>query len=142
MRTQSNRLQLWALLVFAGFAVGVAFVRGPGPRDTVRVVGLVLAVAGLLGVIYARYTLGRSFSVTAKATELVTGGLYARIRNPIYVSGLVMIAGLILIVRIHLLWLALAALVVVQILRARAESRVLETRFGEAYRRYREQTWF
>jgi protein-S-isoprenylcysteine O-methyltransferase Ste14 len=30
----------------------------------------------------------------------------------------------------------------VQIVRARAEGRVLEERFGDAYRRYKDQTWF
>jgi protein-S-isoprenylcysteine O-methyltransferase Ste14 len=90
----------------------------------------------------ARYTLGRSFSIAAKATELVTTGVYSRIRNPIYVSGVIFIVGLIVIVRRPALGLILVIIVPMQILRARREARVLEAKFGEAYRQYRERTWF
>ena len=91
--------------------------------------------------ILARYTLGRSFSVTAKARALVTTGIYARIRNPIYVSSSVFVAGIFLIVRQPRLWLVLAAIIVMQIVRARNEARVLEAGFGDAYREYRRHTW-
>jgi protein-S-isoprenylcysteine O-methyltransferase Ste14 len=33
-------------------------------------------------------------------------------------------------------------MIVVQMLRARREARVLEAAFGDAYRDYRRQTWF
>lgn len=90
----------------------------------------------------SRWTLGSSFSVTAQARELVTRGIYSRIRNPIYVSGSVFIAGLILISGKPEMWILLAVIVVVQIVRARREARVLEAKFGDEYRRYRRQTWF
>jgi protein-S-isoprenylcysteine O-methyltransferase Ste14 len=101
-----------------------------------------LGLAGLAGVILARYTLGRSFSVAAKATELVTAGIYSRIRNPIYVSGIVFISGVFLMLRRPCLWLLLLLIVPMQILRARREARVLEATFGDAYRDYRRRTWF
>ena len=92
--------------------------------------------------IVSRYTLGRSFSIVPKATELVTGGIYSRIRNPIYVSGVICFVGLVLIVgKPHLLALLLV-LIPMQILRARREAAVLEAKFGDAYREYRKQTWF
>jgi protein-S-isoprenylcysteine O-methyltransferase Ste14 len=93
-------------------------------------------------VVLARYTLGRSFSVRAKATALVTTGIYSRIRNPIYVSGMFLIAGVCLIVRNPYLWLLLPAVAVLQTVRARREARVLEAEFGDAYREYRKRTWF
>jgi protein-S-isoprenylcysteine O-methyltransferase Ste14 len=87
-------------------------------------------------------TLGRSFSVQAKATALVTTGIYSRIRNPIYVFGALMIVGI--LIWAHQPWwlLVLVVLVPLQVWRARKEERVLEERFGEEYRDYNRKTWF
>ena len=134
--------RVWLILAIALYAVLEMFWTGPGPRDGLRWVGFVICLVGLAGVIWARWTLGHAFSVRAKATQLVTSGLYAKIRNPIYVSGLFMMVGLILMVRMTWLWAALALLFVMQILRARKEAAVLEEKFGEEYRRYRARTWF
>ena len=60
---------------------------------------------------------------------LVTNGLYSKIRNPIYVFGMVMIAGMIFLGRPEG-WLVLAAAIVGQTVRARRETRVLEVAFG------------
>ncbi len=123
-------------------ALGLIFRSGPGPRDLTRWIGLALGLTGLGCLIWARYTLGRSFSVKAKAKELVTGGLYSRIRNPIYVFGLIVLAGVLLMVRYPALWLLLVIVIPLQIIRAHREATVLEARFGEAYRQYRDRTWF
>ena len=114
----------------------------PGPRDSTLWIGFALSLLGLAGVVLARYTLGQSFSVKAKATELVTTGIYSRIRNPIYVFGVILIVGLILMARHPLFAVALVIIIPLQIVRARREAQVLETKFGEAYRQYRERTWF
>jgi protein-S-isoprenylcysteine O-methyltransferase Ste14 len=135
-------LRIWLPLVLGLYALSFVFLHGPGPRDTARWVALALCLTGLSGVILARYTLGRSFSLAAKATQLVTTGIYSRIRNPIYVSGVIFIAGLIVMVRRPLLGLILVIIIPVQILRARREAQVLEAKFGDAYRRYRDRTWF
>jgi protein-S-isoprenylcysteine O-methyltransferase Ste14 len=64
------------------------------------------------------------------------------IRNPIYVFSELAIAGLILYVKKPRLLLLLMILVPLQIFRARQESRVLEEKSGEEYRRYKAATWF
>jgi protein-S-isoprenylcysteine O-methyltransferase Ste14 len=107
-----------------------------------RWLGLCLGLAGLTGIILARYTLGRSFSVVPKATALVTNGIYSLIRNPIYVSGIVCITGAFLMLRQPYLWIVLLLIITVQIIRARREARVLEAAFEDAYREYRRHTWF
>ncbi|MGB8915393.1 MAG: isoprenylcysteine carboxylmethyltransferase family protein, partial [Candidatus Sulfotelmatobacter sp.] len=89
-----------------------------------------------------RYHLGKSFAIRAEAHHLVTNGVYSKIRNPIYVFGVVMLAGFILVLHRPVLWFALAAIVVMQIVRARREAKVLEAAFGDAYREYRRKTWF
>ncbi len=52
------------------------------------------------------------------------------------------LAGLILY--LDRLWflLLLIPLLLLQVFRARREARLLEQRFGDAYRRYRARTWF
>ena len=137
-------LRVWLPLLLVLYCLYFEFEHGPGARDLARWIGLALSLLGLVGVIVARYTLGRSFSVAAKATELVTTGIYSRIRNPIYVSGAILMVGLIVMVRRPAFWLVLAIVIIIptQILRARREARVLEAKFGDAYRQYRERTWF
>src|SRR5450755_2962081 len=67
-----------------------------GPWNVQRFLGTALAIVGVGFIAVARYQLGRSFSVKAEAHKLVTTGLYSKIRNPIYVFGMVMITGMIL----------------------------------------------
>ncbi len=137
-----NILRVYLPLVAGLWAVYFVFVKWPGPRDGLRWLGLALSLIGLGGVVLARYTLGRSFSIRPKATALVTNGIYARIRNPIYVASAILIVGMVLIVRRPALLLILLIIVPMQIIRARREAQVLEAKFGDAYRQYRSRTWF
>jgi protein-S-isoprenylcysteine O-methyltransferase Ste14 len=142
MWDRGSILRVWLPLgafLYGSYAI---FVLGPGPHDRLRWMGLALCLIGESGVIVARATLGRSFSVKAKATELVTTGIYSRIRNPIYVSGLIFVVGLILIVRKPVIALLFVVIIPMQIIRARREAAVLEAKFGDAYREYRQRTWF
>ena len=127
-------------LVVGPFAIAAIFrsaTHGPA-----RCVGLFLALLGLAGVILARYTLGRSFSIAPKAAALVTHGIYSRIRNPIYVSGTILVAGALLMLGKPQGLILLFVLIPIQIFRARREAAVLEAKFGDAYREYRKRTWF
>lgn len=135
-------LRVWLPLLAGLWGVEYLFVSGPGPHDWLRWIGLGLGLIGLFGLILARYTLGRSFSVAPKATALVTRGIYSRIRNPIYVSGVIFASGIFLMARKPALWFVLAPIITLQIVRARQEARVLEATFGDAYREYRKRTWF
>ena len=112
------------------------------PWNGERYVGTVLVLIGMSGIAVARYQLGRSFSLKPKAHALVTTGLYSKIRNPIYVFGAVMIAGVILVLQRPVLWIVLFLVVIGQTIRARREARVLEAAFGDQYREYRRKTWF
>lgn len=112
------------------------------PWDIQRYVGAAMAIVGVFFVLVARIQLGQSFSIRPEAHELVTNGLYSKIRNPIYVFGNLAVAGIFLVLQRPALWIILAALVIVQIIRARREAQVLEAAFGEAYREYRRKTWF
>lgn len=107
-----------------------------------RIVGLAVAVPSFLLFVLARLQLGRAFSVQAKATSLVTTGIYARIRNPIYVFGGLMIVGGIIWADRPWWLLIFVLLIPMQLVRVRKEERVLEAKFGDAYLEYKRKTWF
>ena len=112
------------------------------PWDAMRWAGLVLVVFGLTFLTIARINLGNSFSVAAEARQLVTGGIYSRIRHPVYVFSFLVVGGLILYLHMPIFLLALIPLAAMQVRRARVEERVLQAAFGTAYDEYRQRTWF
>ena len=137
MRT--NLLTLAIVLV----ALTIFVIRASeGDWSTAKVIGAVIVGVSFPLFMLARWQLGSSFSVRAKASRLVTTGLYSRIRNPIYLFGGLMLAGLSLFLSV---WGPLAVAVVIvplQVYRARNEERVLASTFGEEYKRYKSKTWF
>ena len=113
-----------------------------GAWDLQRVIGTALMLVGIGGIATARYYLGKSFAIKPEAHQLVTRGIYSKIRNPIYVFGIVMLAGFVLVLHRPMLWLLVVAVIIMQTVRARREAKVLEAAFGDAYREYRRKTWF
>jgi protein-S-isoprenylcysteine O-methyltransferase Ste14 len=114
----------------------------PSEWTTRRIMGICLLGVGYVLWSVARFQLGSSFAITAQARQLVTHGIYSRIRNPIYVFGSCVIIGMILVLG-RPVWLLIFVLVIpLQLWRARKEAQVLEEKFGEEYRRYRASTWF
>jgi protein-S-isoprenylcysteine O-methyltransferase Ste14 len=112
------------------------------PWTPMRAAGTFVCLLAFALVSVARYQLGGSFSISAQARHLVTTGLYARFRNPIYVFAEMFLAGLALYLRAWWPIVAMVALIPLQAARARKEASVLEAAFGEEYRRYRARTWF
>jgi protein-S-isoprenylcysteine O-methyltransferase Ste14 len=118
----------------------------PGLKDlpwtALRIGGLTLAVLAYVLVLTARIQLAESFSVRPEAKGLVIHGLYARIRNPMYVFVDLMIFGVIVAFHLYWLLLLLVPLIFLQARQAHREAKVLQDKFGEAYLGYRERTWF
>lgn len=96
------------------------------------------AVAGLcfvaLGSVLSAYVivwLGRSFSIMAEARRLITGGPYAIVRHPLYVTETIATVGMVLL-NWSLVALALAILQwCLQLRRMRHEERILQAAFPE-----------
>lgn len=126
---------LVGLIVFATHAAKLAWTPW-------RIAGVAIAAPALLLLVLARLQLGRAFSIEAKASTLVTTGLYSRIRNPIYAFGALMILGIVIYSGQPWFLLVFAALIPLQIYRSRKESKVLEEKFGAAYVEYKSKTWF
>jgi protein-S-isoprenylcysteine O-methyltransferase Ste14 len=104
--------------------------------------GILIAAAGFVLWMLARFQLGKSFSIGARARALVTTGLYSKIRHPIYFFAGFAFAGM--FIAWGKLFPLIGFLVVYssQILRVLKEEKILEDAFGEEYRRYRATTWF
>jgi protein-S-isoprenylcysteine O-methyltransferase Ste14 len=140
---EGRALYLFSAMQVIAVCIALSFVlMMPGRWDLQRCLGTGLMLAGLAGIAVARYQLGRSFSVRPEAYKLVTRGVYSKIRNPIYVFGTVVFAGLALVVHRPVLWLIIPVIIIVQTIRAHREALVLEAAFGDAYREYRSKTWF
>jgi len=133
------------LLTLAVIIVTVASLLVYAPEvdwSAVKVIGAVIAGISLPLFVLARWQLGSSFSVKAKASRLVTTGLYSRIRNPIYVFGGLFIVGLSLLLSPWGPLVVALVIVPMQVVRARREELVLAEAFGEEYARYKSRTWF
>lgn len=107
-----------------------------------RIAGIAIAAPAFLLFVAARIELGGAFRVQAKATMLVTTGVYSRIRNPIYFFSAMFILGIIIWMGRPWLLLFFAALIPLQVVRSRKEERVLTEKFGAAYLDYKQKTWF
>jgi protein-S-isoprenylcysteine O-methyltransferase Ste14 len=112
------------------------------PWNALRVASLLLMIAALIPLTVARIQLGNSFSLTPQARQLVTHGIYSRIRNPIYVFSTFFLVGLFLYLGNPYLFLLFLVILPLQFFRARAEGCVLKERFGDEYRQYKGGTWF
>ncbi len=112
------------------------------PWTSWRIAGIAIAVPAFLLFVAARMQLGASFSMQAKATTLVTTGVYSRIRNPIYIFGAMFVLGIIIWMGRPWLLLIFAVMIPLQVARSRNEERVLTEKFGAAYLDYKQKTWF
>jgi protein-S-isoprenylcysteine O-methyltransferase Ste14 len=135
------KLNLVTLLIILAAVVvfGARYIDEPWPP--MRIAGATLMLLSLALLFTARLQLGRSFSVRAKATRLVTTGLYRRLRNPIYIFGSFLFIGLAMFIPTWWPLVLLLLIIPMQIARARREAAILEAEFGDEYRRYRARTW-
>ena len=141
---------LSGILFVGGMAIGVAspiLVLGDNldpidalDVDALHAIGIVLAAAGGLAVFGAQLGMGESWRIGVsdeERTDLITGGWFSLVRNPIYTSMIVAWLGLALLAPT---WLAFAAVVVITLglelqVRAVEEPYLLRTH-GDAYRAY------
>ncbi len=143
----------WAGVAFSaalagGAATPIATLAGlpelPGTGAAVlRWTGLVITVAGMTATLAAQTTMGSSWRVGVDAgerTELVTSGLFAHVRNPVFTAMTATAAGLVLMVPNAVAVAALSALVLAVQLQVRVvEEPYLAAVHGSAYAAYAAQ---
>ena len=129
-------------VMFVFYLVLVALAVVADVRSPVWFVVLGFSVICAILWFVARRQLGVAFSIRPEARQLVSTGLYAKLRHPIYVFGTM--AFLLVLLALQG-WQALAIwaiLIPVQVIRGRREEGVLAEAFGAEYEEYRHSTWF
>lgn len=103
-------------------------------------VGIALAVAGAALVVLARREFARHGQPTDpgySTSRLVTAGVFSISRNPLYLGGISVLAGVALAIDIPwLLLLLIPAFVGCHVILVSPEERYLAATFGDEYRRY------
>ena len=130
------------IVIVSVLAAGALLITIKGTQRQSLAAGVGLLVIAVPLLLVSRVQLGRAFSVAPKASILVTHGLYSKIPHPMYAFLDVALLGFVIALRMPWLVVPWLALVLVQAWQARREARLLEKTFGDAYRRYRAQTWW
>lgn len=123
-------------LAFFGFAIAA------GPHSTLAYIALCLSLACAVLWFVARWQLGDAFSVTPQARQLVTQGLYSKIRHPIYIFGTLTFLFVVFALQGWPALIIWAIVILIQVVRLRREEQVLTETFGAEYTAYRSKTWF
>jgi protein-S-isoprenylcysteine O-methyltransferase Ste14 len=110
------------------------------PGLTIRIVGVVMVLAGGVIALYAQHYMGRSWRIGAAEGHLgaiVDTGPFGLSRNPVFVGQIVLFAGLVLVFTTVLQFAVAIALIIAVMLQVRIEERVLTKELGPAYDAYR-----
>ena len=147
---RDNRSRLGIILQsigigLAGFGPTLPILPPDHPAAIAGSIGVVAFMGGAIALFAASSrALGKNWSVVARTRgdhELVRHGPYAYIRHPIYLGMLMFLLGLAVAVG-HLVQLVVAVPVFLigTVIRTRIEDRLLEERFGPAFRDYASST--
>ena len=149
MRARPGSLQWWGELA-ESVAIGIG-VAAAALADTVEpidpldstaghVIGIALYVVGVVGVVGSQETMGASWRIgqsKRERTALVSTGLFALVRNPIFISVFLVQAGLALLVPSPLALAGLVLLVIsIEIQVRLVEEPHLRNVHGRAYEEY------
>jgi len=144
-------LRLSILVITFLLLLGTTIRLGPLDRNflreswALRWIGSVLTVVGIGLTIWARNHLGANWSDKVEIQEnheLIHTGPYAFFRHPIYSGVLTAIAGTALAIGEWRCLIAFLLILTSYCIKAKKEERVLESAFGDAYRRYERVTGF
>jgi len=148
--TSGQRLGTTLALAFGGFLI---FARNTplGPLNNrfvtnsfgLRVVALIMVIAGLGFSVWARVHLGKFWSsrVTLKeGHQLIQSGPYARVRHPIYSGIALAMVGTALFVGEWRALVGAGIFIVGHWLKSRREETLLTSQFGPEYEAYRRRT--
>jgi protein-S-isoprenylcysteine O-methyltransferase Ste14 len=136
-------IQYYPPLVWLPFVVAYAQPLAIDLDQTLRYVGLAIAVVSAVFAAWGMWSLGRSYGIRMDVFEghaLKTDGPYRLVRHPMYLGIVLFHAGASLAMESSLL-LAITALFVLPYtaVRIAAEEKVLREAFGERYLRYAER---
>jgi protein-S-isoprenylcysteine O-methyltransferase Ste14 len=130
---------LWTPLM--AFPAGIA--------GLLAVPGLIIYIAGVVFVLWARRTLGKYWGLSTSQQvkllddhQLIQDGPYAFVRHPMYSGWWAAMLGLTLLYPVWAVFLLFLFSVISFFGRARREEAALSERFGEAWMKYKKRTKF
>jgi protein-S-isoprenylcysteine O-methyltransferase Ste14 len=106
-------------------------------------IGFILMIIGICFNFIVRGNLGKNWvplSKTTKGQELVTGGIYSKVRHPFYLSVLILFLGIAVISWNLYGFLFFILVLMALIIRIRKEEMELAAKFGEEYKKYKKET--
>jgi len=117
--------------------------RATQPSPVEIAVGTLLCLGGVAARTKGHVDLGRWFTPFVELKddqELVTTGIYSVIRHPLYLAGVLYVAGAAAMLSATFSWVFVAATFYGMVVRIAAEERLLMRRFPE-YEEYMRRTW-
>lgn len=107
-----------------------------------HIIGTIITASAFFLWIVARIQLGNSFTIGAHAKELVTNGLYSKLRHPVYYFSIFAVIGIAIFSWNIYMTVPVILLIIIEVGRIRQEEQVLEKTFGKKYISYKQITWF
>ena len=111
--------------------------------------GLVIYIAGVAFMLWARHTLGRNWGISTSMQvklhidhQLIQSGPYTIVRHPMYFGAWVFMFGLLLLYPKWVILIFTVSMLASLSMRARREEAALAERFGKTWIEYKEQTKF
>lgn len=107
-----------------------------------HIIGIIIVALAFILWLIARVQLGNSFTIGAHAKELVTVGLYSKLRHPVYYFSILAVTGIAIFTWSIYMTIPVILLVIIEIVRIKQEEEILEKTFGKRYISYKRTTWF
>ena len=118
-------------------------------RTILKVVGLIIYLAGFGFTLWARRTLGKYWGLSTSLDvklfdehQLIQSGPYAFVRHPMYFGAWIFMFGLLLLYPTWTILILLVSMLTAFSGRARREEVALAERFGDSWVEYKQRTWF
>ena len=108
------------------------------------IVGVIINISGLIIWWVAKLTLAENWNMgfgKPKINQLVTHGLYSKIRHPMYWGVNLTLIGLILLYPEFWFFIISLLIIIYFFSRMRVEDTYLSDKLGKEYRDYKEKTW-
>lgn len=133
------------LLLGPGYWFGRSWLREQfiDHTDSVGIFGLILSLIGGIIACWARYQLGKNWSLSVQQKEkheLIRTGLYKKVRHPIYSGLLLLFTGTAIIVGDYRSIVATVIVFLSFWFKLKKEERLLFETFGEKYKLYKKET--
>lgn len=141
--TRSTRLKLLMPILYAALATAYFLIALQQVSIQLHhIIGIIIVTSAFFLWIVARIQLGNSFTIGAHAKELVTTGLYGKLRHPVYYFSILAVIGIAVFSWNIYMTIPVILLIVIEIMRIKQEEQVLEKTFGKKYISYKQTTWF